>query len=187
MHLDLFYFCSYGKRMYDARAISNYFLDRAEGKGIGLTVLTLLKILYFAHAWYLTKNKIPLVAQPFEAWKYGPVNRVVYDQFKHYGRRPIEQKAVSFEPKVALFMPTPYHFDPNTQEFLANIFDYYSQFHPYTLSDLTHEKGGPWDMVWQEAEKRAVPGMIISNDAIAAWFATKAGVYGTDRERRIVQ
>jgi uncharacterized phage-associated protein len=173
--------------MHDARAISNYFLDRAESKGARLTIMTLLKILYFAHAWHLTKYGSPLVAQPFEAWKHGPVNRVVYDQFKKYGRRPIDEKAVSFDPTAARFSETKYHFNADTMEFLANIFDYYSQFHPYTLSDLTHETGGPWDTIWREAEKRAVPGMLIPNELIAAWFATCGGVYGTDRERRIVQ
>jgi uncharacterized phage-associated protein len=173
--------------MYDARAVSNYFLDRAEKTGARLTVLTLLKILYFAHAWYLAKYRIPLVGQPFEAWKYGPVNRVVYDQFKNYGRRPIENRAVSFDPILASFSVTAYKFDQETEVFLDNIYDYYSQFHPYTLSDLTHEAGGPWDTVWREAENRAVPGMVIPNEMIATWFATQGGVYGTDRERRIVQ
>jgi len=117
--------------MHDARAVSNYFLDRAEAKGFGLTVMTLLKVLYFAHAWHLTKYKIPLIAQPFEAWRYGPVSRVVYDQFKHFGRQKIEQKAVSFDPIQACFADTPYNFDPETREFLDNIFDYYSHF-PFT-------------------------------------------------------
>jgi len=82
------------------------------------------------------------------------------------------------------FIDTPYNFDYETETFLANTFDYYSQFHPYKLSDLTHEKGGPWDIIWSEAEKRAVPGMVIPNNLIAAWFRKDGGVYSTDRERR---
>ncbi|MFM9718924.1 Panacea domain-containing protein, partial [Streptomyces galilaeus] len=50
--------------------------------------MTLLKVLYFAHAWHLAKYGKPLVAQPFEAWRHGPVNRVVYDQYKEYRERP---------------------------------------------------------------------------------------------------
>jgi len=68
--------------MHDARAITNYFLDRAAQRGMAITIMTLLKVLYFAHAWYLAKKNAPLVGQPFEAWRHGPVNRVVYDQFK---------------------------------------------------------------------------------------------------------
>ena len=45
--------------MYDARAITNYFLDRAEQTGTAVTIMTLLKVLYFPHAWYLAKYKNP--------------------------------------------------------------------------------------------------------------------------------
>jgi uncharacterized phage-associated protein len=155
--------------MHDARAIANFFLDRAEKTGVALTIMTLLKVLYFAHAWYLAKSGKPLIAQPFEAWRHGPVNRVVYDQFKDYGERVLNKRAVSFDPSALKFRPTEYSFDAETIEFLCNIFDYYSKFHPFKLSHLTHEKGGPWDIIWTAAEKRAIPGMIIPNELIAAW------------------
>jgi uncharacterized phage-associated protein len=171
--------------MYDARAVANFFLDRAEESGSAVSIMTLLKVLYFAHAWYLVKARKPLVAQPFEAWKHGPVNRVVYDQFKDFRAKPINKKAVSFDPSIAQFVVTPYNFDRDTSTFLANIFDYYSTFHPFKLSDLTHEKGGPWDVIWAQAEKNAVPGMVIPNQLIATWFADQGALYWTDRERRL--
>jgi uncharacterized phage-associated protein len=171
--------------MYDARAIANFFIDRSTVQRSSLTIMTLLKVLYFSHAWYLAKYRKPLIAQPFEAWQHGPVNRVVYDQFKSFGDRPIDKKAVSFDPIQMKFLPTSYSFDHETSIFLENIFDYYSQFHPFKLSHLTHEKGGPWDKVWSQAERRAVPGMIIPNELIEAWFSDQRALYWTDRERRI--
>jgi uncharacterized phage-associated protein len=171
--------------MYDARAVANFFLDRAEESASAVSIMTLLKVLYFAHAWYLVKMRKPLVAQPFEAWKHGPVSRVVYDQFKDFGEKPLNKKAVSLDPSIARFVVTPYVFDSETSTFLANIFDYYSKFHPFKLSHLTHEKGGPWDVVWTQAEKNAVPGMVIPNHLIATWFAGQGALYWTDRERRL--
>jgi uncharacterized phage-associated protein len=165
--------------MHDARAIANFFLDRAEAKGMSLSIMTLLKVLYFAHAWHLAKEDKPLIAQPFEAWEYGPVNRVVYDQFKKFGKNPIRARAVSFNAKQAAFLPTQYMLDKNTERFLTNIFDYYSQFHPYKLSDLTHERGSPWEVVWSAAATRAVPGMYIPNDLIASWFKQRSEVCRT--------
>jgi uncharacterized phage-associated protein len=165
--------------MHDARAIANFFLDRAQARGVELSIMTLLKVLYFGHAWYLAKEDKPLIAQPFEAWEYGPVNRVVYDQFKNFGKDGITMRAVSFDPRKAAFLATPYSLDENTEEFLSNIFDYYSQFHPYRLSDLTHEKGGPWDAIWSAAATRAVPGMYIPNELIASWFKCQREVYRT--------
>jgi uncharacterized phage-associated protein len=143
--------------------------------GRPITIMTLLKVLYFAHAWHLAKFDRPLIAQPFSAWKYGPVCRVVYDQFKDYGSRYIDKKCVSFDVNTNDFSETTLNFDQVTELFLENIFDYYSQFHPFRLSDLTHETGGPWDMVWKEAENRAIPGMIIKNELIKRWFRLGGG------------
>lgn len=165
--------------MYDARAIANYFLDRAEDRGVDLSIMTLLKVLFFAHAWYLAKEDKPLIAQPFEAWEHGPVSRVVYDQFKNSGKSPITKRAVSFDVNRSSFCTTPYSLEPETETFLNHIFDYYSQFHPYRLSDLTHEVGSPWDIVWSAAATRAVPGMYIPNELIAAWFKNRREVYRT--------
>ncbi len=156
--------------MHDARAVANFFIDRASEKSRPITVMTLLKVLYFAHAWHLAKYEKPLVGQPFEAWRYGPVNRVVYEQMKAMGSRPIENKLTSFDADNCAFGETKYKFDDELTKFLADIFDYYSQFHPFNLSQLTHEKGSPWDIVWSEAEKRAVPGMVIPDTLIRKWF-----------------
>lgn len=156
--------------MFDARAAANFFIDRAAEHSRPITVMTLLKVLYFAHAWHLAKYGRPLVAQPFEAWQHGPVNRVVYEQLKGVGAQPVSAKLKSFNVDSCTFEETKYNFDSDTTRFLSNIFDYYSQFHPFKLSDLTHEEGSPWHIVWTEAEKRAVPGMIIPNALIMKWF-----------------
>ena len=165
--------------MHDARAIANFFLDRAERQGRKLTTMTLLKVLFFAHAWHLAKEGKPLIAQPFEAWEYGPVSRIVYDQFKNNGKEPISKRAVSFDISRSSFCSTPYDLNEETEVFLNNIFDYYSKFDAFKLSDLTHQKGSPWDVVWSAAATRAVPGMYIPNDLIASWFREQHEVYRT--------
>ncbi len=58
---------------YDARAVAAFSPDLATQKKIVLTQLSLLKLLYFAHGWYLVYFAQPLVRQDFKAWKYGPV------------------------------------------------------------------------------------------------------------------
>ncbi|MGL4636471.1 MAG: Panacea domain-containing protein [Beijerinckiaceae bacterium] len=161
--------------MNDARSVANFFLARSQRLGRPITILSLLKILYFAHAWYLAKMNRPLVAQPFSAWKHGPVCEVVYDQFRDYGQKYIDKYCVSFNINDGKFSVSKYEFDEETEKFLCNIFDYYSQFHPYKLSDLTHEKGGPWDLVWTDAENNAIPGMKIKNESIMEWFRKGGG------------
>lgn len=156
--------------MHDARGVANYFLDRAQQRGIEMTAMTLLKVLYFAHGWHLAKYGRPLVAQPFEAWQHGPVNRVVYDQLKGLGAKPVRQRLRAFNAKVCAYVDATTSLDAESAQFLNNIFDYYARFHAFKLSDLTHEPGSPWDVVWQAAETRAVPGMLIPDSLIIEWF-----------------
>jgi uncharacterized phage-associated protein len=169
--------------MYDARAVANFFLDHAQQRKLPLTIMTLLKVLYFAHGWHLAKFEKPLIAQPFEAWKHGPVSRVVYEQFKGYKNKPLDKKAFSFDPRFMALTPTPYRFEVETTELLTSVFEYYTRFHAFVLSDLTHERGGPWYQIWQEAQNRAVPGMIIPNDLILDWFRSGKFAYSTHREQ----
>lgn len=156
---------------HDARGIANYLLDYADSKHQPVTIMSLLKILYFAHAWHLVKTGEPLVGQPFEAWKHGPVCRVVYDQFKETGEAPIRERAMALNVAKVRFEAAPYDaVGEETLSLLQHVFDYYSHYHPFRLSDLTHEKGSPWEQVWSTASRRAVPGMLISNDSIREWF-----------------
>ena len=156
---------------YDARAVANFLLDYGASKGRSVTVMSLLKILFFAHAWHLAKTGEPLMGQPFEAWQYGPVNRVVYEQFKTFRDRPIDTRARVLNASAGRYeIAHCVDIDAETSTLLQNVFDYYSQFHPFRLSKLTHEEGSPWDKVWNEATRRAVPGMVISNEAIRDWF-----------------
>lgn len=169
--------------MHDARAIANFFIDRAETQRRQLTIMTLLKVMYFSHAWYLVKYNKPLIGQPFEAWKYGPVNRVVYDQCKSLPGGVIKNKLISFNVEQACFSETNYNFESETKKFLQEMFDYYSSFHAFKLSDLTHEKGSPWDLVWSEAGERAIPGMVIPNESIRGWFSERGALYWTNRAK----
>jgi uncharacterized phage-associated protein len=172
--------------MHDARAIANFFIDRSILKGPPITVMTLLKVMYFSHAWHLAQFGTQLVAQPFEAWQHGPVNRVVYDQFKGMGSNFISTKAKSLDVATATYVSTKYILNDVESKYLSNVFDYYAKFHPFKLSDLTHEEGGPWDTIWRQAEKRAVLGMVIPNELIAAWFLEKGGVDSTIHEHLTV-
>jgi uncharacterized phage-associated protein len=160
---------------HDARAIANLFLDMAADSGRALTPMALLKILYFAHAWHLAKYKSPLVGQPFEAWKHGPVNRVVYEQVKAFGSDNISIYLTKIDSNNGKFVQAVCDLDEDRKEFLQNIFSYYSEFHPFKLSDITHERGTPWDIVWNAAERGVVPGMLIPNELILEWFEKTGG------------
>ena len=50
---------------YDARAVANFLLDLADERSVPLTQMSLLKILYFAHGWYLAIEKYPTLLSIF--------------------------------------------------------------------------------------------------------------------------
>ena len=80
-------------KTYDARAVANFLLDYADEKKVKVTLLSILKMIYYAHGWYLTHREQPLVDQPFEAWPYGPVVRAVCEAFRGNGRAPLTSRA----------------------------------------------------------------------------------------------
>ena len=60
--------------MVTALNISNNLLQRAFTDKISISPMKLQKLLYFTYKHYLkSTNGIPLFAERFEVWKYGPV------------------------------------------------------------------------------------------------------------------
>jgi len=162
-------------KAYDARAVANLILDLADADGRPLTQVELLKILYFAHGWYLaTKNK-PLVVQPIEAWKYGPVVKVVRDAFKDFGSRPITNRAERLVLETGEYQRVEPDLSDDDSNFVANIFKQYKQFGAWELSDFTHEQDSPWDRVWNPKGAQGRLGLRIRNDEIQAHFLSVAG------------
>ncbi|HEY1718789.1 MAG TPA: type II toxin-antitoxin system antitoxin SocA domain-containing protein, partial [Verrucomicrobiae bacterium] len=55
-------------------AVANRFIELAQKSDSKLTLMKLLKIVYFAHGWHLAlRDKSPLIDDTVEAWKFGPV------------------------------------------------------------------------------------------------------------------
>jgi uncharacterized phage-associated protein len=158
---------------HDAREIANFLLDHAESKGVPLTIMPLLKLIYFAHGLYLAKFNRPLINNHFEAWQYGPVVRVVYESFPGVSDDPITIRASKFDPVTNTKSLANYRLSEAEREFLAQIFGAYAQLHAFKLSDITHEPGSPWDEIWERGDQEVNPGMRIDNESIRAHFLRK--------------
>lgn len=155
---------------YDARAVANTILDLAEDEGLQLTHMAVHKIAFYAHAWRLTESGEPLIVQPFEAWQHGPVLRCVWDTLKAAGDKPVVTRAAKLDLVQGEWAVVPAISDQQDREFLRRMTRFYGTLHAFELSDMTHAKGGPWDLVYNEGRGRVNLGMKIENAAIQAHF-----------------
>ena len=120
---------------YDARQITNWFIERAASDGRVLSIMSLLKLVYIAHGWNLEMRNEPLFHNKIEAWQYGPVISEVYKTFRPQGIGP-SLVAPGFE-RVT---------DTDDIDFLEEIYNIYGQMPPFQLSEITHQSGGPWEI-----------------------------------------
>jgi len=155
---------------YDARGVANFFLDLADQNRTSLTQMALLKLLYFAQGWHLAKSDAPLVLQDFEAWQFGPVIKIVRDEFSKFGDSAISGRATRFDLiKGQRSIVTPMLTDED-QAFVTSIFSAYRGFDAWQLSELTHEAGSPWDCLWNSNTPVGRLGLRIRNEDIRNHF-----------------
>jgi len=156
--------------MFDARSVANFLLDYGDRTRQRVTILKLLKIIFFAHGLHLAHRGHPLIRQKFEAWQLGPVVRVVYDCFKGSDAEILGRRATRLDPVTGEVSIVHYAFDESTSDFLREVFDLYSRVDTFHLSNLTHQIGTPWERVWNSVSNDVHLGMRISDDAIKDYF-----------------
>lgn len=126
---------------HDPRAIANKILDIREEAGEPLTLMQLIKLAYIADGWALVLLKKPLSSEPPEAWSYGPVYRSVYHAFAGIGAQPVRTRAYVRGSSV----PVTESFTDDEEALIRMVVGSYGKLSAYTLSNLTHQPGTPWD------------------------------------------
>jgi uncharacterized phage-associated protein len=144
-------------------AIANKILQVAGEKGMPLTIMQLIKLVYLAHGWTLALLNKPLVEEPVEAWQHGPVYPGIYREFRGVGWQPIERMAIH------PFSGTTY--EANISDDEASIIDevvtVFGKFHAFELSARTHQPGTPWHQTYDDGRGQS---RQISNSLIKAEF-----------------
>ncbi len=158
---------------YSAKAIANYFLDRANAVGWEITPMKMQKLVYIAHGWNLAIHGEPLFGETVEAWRYGPVIPSLYQAFKKYGASVIVDHADGVVRPVL-------DADASTKELLDKIMDVYGKMSALNLMQLTHTKGSPWRGVREEGDV-SFYGEVIHNEVIRKHFVQ---IGASARERR---
>jgi uncharacterized phage-associated protein len=157
--------------MYDARDVANFILDSADRRDVRITNLALQKLLYFAHGWFFAMFERPLIRNKFEAWQFGPVQRMLYDQFKSFKDRPITKaRATYIDPQTGDAIYRKPDLAPDHAAIIEQVLAKYAEYSVGQLVEASHVEDGPWEYVWQQAEDVVFPGMRIPDSLILEHF-----------------
>lgn len=151
-------------------AVANFFIQKSFDSGIEVTTMKAIKLVYISHGWHLGIYETPLINEAVQAWKYGPVVESVYQEFKNYGSKDITKLYETTTEKGTSVIPV---IDDTTIPFLDRIWEVYKNYNGLQLSTLTHQKGTPWDIVWNEKGGCKKNSAIISNDIIQEHYKAK--------------
>ncbi len=136
---------------YAAQTIAEWFLIRAASEGESLTQMKLQKLVYFAHGWHLGIYAEPLISDPIEAWRWGPVIKTLYRKYADCGSRGLPSPA-GMRGVI----------NAQTDALLNRIWSVYKSRSASELSAMTHKAGTPWQKTYQDVR----PLRIISNNLI---------------------
>ena len=155
---------------YEARHLANFILDEGGRSVSAFTPMAIQKLIFFSHGWSLAFRDRSLVENGFEAWKYGPVIPVLWDEFKAFGNKIVTARARFTNPLTGEKSFIPYSIEGDDADFIRLILAYYAGFPAMVLSDLTHQAGTPWKIVRENMQKVANFGGAIDNELIRNTF-----------------
>lgn len=131
--------------------VANSILERSIRDNIPVTPMKLQKLLYLTSVVYQNRTGQRLLSEPFQAWKWGPVSRSIYDEFRSYGASPIQSYAVDSRGNSLVVAAGAN--DSSSAHILKAIDDTWNAFKYYTPAELvriTHGAGGAWESAWQD-------------------------------------
>lgn len=167
--------------LYTPGAVANWFVQKSINLQKPIDHMQLQKLMYFAHGYCLARHDRPLVGEPVEAWRFGPVFPSVYHEYKKFGSQTIPMGELGFmrepvfsgEPKRLSFLVKKVDGnDSQTQHLLEEVFQIYSKFNGLKLSDMTHEDHpeNPWRIMRRFMVERGMQSIDIPNTFIKNYF-----------------
>lgn len=139
---------------------SEYIITYYQEKEKKLTNLEIQKLAYFLEAIYMVcTNEDYLYNEEFLAWNFGPVNTTIYNEYKIFGRMPIELKR-----KVII--------NPINLKYIEILYNLFSEFTPTELVNLSHANNSPWDEIYRASNGNIPKNMHIDKIKTKNWFGT---------------
>lgn len=152
------------KSKYTADDVAKWFISRnkmEEPNGAEkLTLLKLLKLLYYAEGCSLALNDRSLFKEPIVAWEYGPVVEEIYKKYSADSYNlPLSEEDNNISDK----------FDKEDLECLEQVFQVFGVYSAWALTNKTH-KETPWLEATDNGSKLKGE---ISRDTMKKYFSEK--------------
>ena len=113
----------------------NAVLTECAQRGIPIGNLKLQKLLYISYGIFTKHTGYTLSYLNFEAWKYGPVIRRVYDEYKSYNNISVLTQKMEHGGKYPRLIG---------DDSMTYAIDNYANLSESMLIDITHKEGGAW-------------------------------------------
>ena len=148
---------------YKAVDIAKWFLykslrEKEQGDGDNITLLKLLKLLYYAEGCSLAVGNGSLFDEDIIAWEHGPVVGEVYQQ---YCRDPYNLPFDENKDKESIKKIT-----PTDENLLNQVYEIFGQYSAWGLREKTHRER-PW---LEATENGTVLKKKISRDTMKEYF-----------------
>lgn len=135
--------------MYSALLIAKYAINKCTKDGCPISNLQLQKILYYVQREFLQQGTKAFL-EDMEAWQFGPVVPVVYQQFCGFGALPIRIRYdVEIKSDDAIIMNT--------------IIEKKRVLNPWDMVSDTHGQGKAWDLIYKNGlgDHQVIPKDLI--------------------------
>ena len=139
--------------MYDILDVCKYIINYSNKKGYGVSCLKLQKLLYFIQGYFMIIKDEPCYHEKIEAWDFGPVVPLAYQEYKQYASTDIP--SVNFQNDSIL---------KEDKTLMANMIDIFAN---HTAEDLVAitQKQEPWKNVYSKYQTNE-----ITTDSLKEYF-----------------
>ncbi|WP_406545530.1 Panacea domain-containing protein [Succinimonas sp.] len=146
---------------YSAFTVANWFIERsklAENEGGDrLSLLKLLKLMYYAEGTFLAYDRGSLFKEQFIAWQHGPI---LYSVWKRFTNTPYDLSFTDSEKSEFR------EISEEDVELLENVYQTFGTYSAWGLRNLTHGER-PWI---EATDNGRVMNREISRDSIRDYF-----------------
>lgn len=147
---------------HDSRAVANRLIEIAGEKGEEIPCLSLMKLVYLAHAWHMGFHHRPLIRHEARAWTYGPGIAEVYTEFRRLPPKDAMAPA-KWSPKYRA------NFSRKEDKVIRDVYDAFGRLTPNQLAWLAAEPGSPWDTARKSGHLS-----LITNDMAERYYGSLA-------------